>query len=289
MQVLAPAKINLFLKILSRRKDGYHNILSVLQTVSLYDKIKLTKLNQDKIIIDSNLKSISGEKNLCYKVAELIKKKYKIKQGIKIVITKNIPLGSGLGGASSDAAAVVESMLKMFNIKTSKDKIVKLCSSIGKDIPFFLYKGTCLVRSTGEIVEKIKDVPWSKKPLWIIIVYPNKILSTKEVYDTYDKIKNKLNKNTFSEPTIVKFLKQNRLNELVYNELEPAACVLYPKLKKIKNLLLKMTNYKFPVSLTGAGSCYYCIFHKKNDMIKFKNKIRKKLSNCKIFVVHTIN
>ncbi len=289
MFLKAPAKVNLLLKILGRRKDGYHNIFSVLQTVSLFDEIKLSVLSKDEIVIRCNIKSIEGKKNLCYNLVDLFKKKYKIKKGIKIEIEKNIPLGSGLGGASSNVATVLEGLIKLFNIKMSEKEVVTLCSKIGKDVPFFIYKGLCIVESAGEKIKKIYQIPWEQKPLWFLLIYPNIILSTKDVYQNYDKnfINNK--KIKVDKNKIISLLLQEKFDNVVQNDLEQSAIQLVPYLKNIKNELIK-NSYNNVVSMTGSGSCFFVLSRDKKEILKIKNKIKKnkEFKKHKFFVVKSV-
>ena len=289
MFLKAPAKVNLLLKILGRRKDGYHNIFSVLQTVSLFDEIKLSVLSKDEIVIRCNVKSIEGKKNLCYNLVDLFKKKYKIKKGIKIEIEKNIPLGSGLGGASSNVATVLEGLIKLFNIKMSEKEVVTLCSKIGKDVPFFIYKGLCIVESAGEKIKKIYQIPWEQKPLWFLLIYPNIILSTKDVYQNYDKnfINNK--KIKVDKNKIISLLLQEKFDNVVQNDLEQSAIQLVPYLKNIKNELIK-NSYNNVVSMTGSGSCFFVLSRDKKEILKIKNKFKKnkEFKKHKFFVVKSV-
>jgi 4-diphosphocytidyl-2-C-methyl-D-erythritol kinase len=289
MVLKSPAKVNLLLKILSKRKDGYHNIFSVFQTISLYDKIKISVIPEDKIVVKCNIKSIEGKKNLCYDLVDLFKKKYKIKKGIKIEIEKNIPLGSGLGGASSNVATVLEGLIKLFNIKMSEKEVVSLCSKIGKDVPFFIYKGLCIVESAGEKIKKIYQVPWEQKPLWFLLIYPNIILSTKDVYQNYDKnfINNK--KIKVDKNKIISLLLQEKFNNVVQNDLEQSAIQLVPYLKNIKNELIK-NSYNNVVSMTGSGSCFFVLSRDKKEILKIKNKIKKnkEFKKHKFFVVKSV-
>lgn len=282
MQRLAPAKINLFLKIISNREDGYHNLLSLFQTISLYDKIKVSSIPKDKIIVNSNISTIRGKNNLCYKVAELIKKKYNIKKGIKIYIEKRIPIGSGLGGASSDAECVLECLCKIFNLKLSKDEMIDICYQIGKDVVYFLYKGLCIVESLGEKITKLK----CKNPIWFVILYPNRILLTKDVYKTYDSINKKLS-IPYDKNDIIYFVKKDELEKILYNDLEIAAKKLFPLLKKIKQTMRELGAKN--VSMSGSGSALFTLFRSKKEAEKFKEKIKKKFKKYKIFLAKNIN
>ncbi|MEN3013852.1 MAG: 4-(cytidine 5'-diphospho)-2-C-methyl-D-erythritol kinase [Endomicrobiia bacterium] len=277
------------LKILNKRKDGYHNIFSIIQTVSLFDKIKISiklkkNVSENKLIINCNIPELKNENNLCYKVAETILKKFKIENYfIKIDIEKNIPIGGGLGGASSDAACVALALVKLFKIKITKEKLIKILAKLGKDIPFFLFQGCCIVKSAGEKIKKIIP-PWTQKPLWFVLVYPNVILSTKKVYETYDKItKNSFYK--FDENKILDSIKKINLKTLLINDLEKAAFKVFPELKKIKQI---MNRFSENVSMSGSGSCFFSVFKNKKEAEFFKKIVEKKLKNCKIYILKSI-
>lgn len=296
LKLLAPAKINLTLKILSKRPDGYHNLLSLMQTVSLYDRLKISKISKNDIEVLSNIKSISNKNNLCYKIANILKTKYKISQGIKIEIKKNIPIGSGLGGASSDAAATAEGIIKLFNLKINRNQLINICSQVGKDIPFFLYKGLCLVEKTGEKVTKIKFKNLENNPLWYVIIWPNKSLSTKEVYKMFDKLKEK-KYYKISKKDILSILKKYKkfdeklIKKLLINDLETPAFKIYPQLKKIKNNIYSKNPL---VCMSGSGSSLFVVFNSKAKAINFKKSVEKEAKknylfrNCKLFVVKSV-
>src|SRR4030042_2107459 len=130
------AKINLGLKIIGRREDNYHNIETTLTTVNLADILNISQIS-DGISIEAAGLDIKPEENLCYKAAQLFRSKYKIDHGVKIQLTKNIPFGAGLGGGSSDAAAVLNGMNELYEKKVSPEELSQLAAEIGSDVPFF--------------------------------------------------------------------------------------------------------------------------------------------------------
>jgi 4-diphosphocytidyl-2-C-methyl-D-erythritol kinase len=283
MHKLAPAKVNLYLRILNKRSDGYHNLVSVFQTISLYDKIEIKKIPQDKIIFDCNIKSLVNKDNLCYKVAHQLKKKYNIKSGIYLKLTKNIPVGSGLGGASSDAFTTAKMLLTLWKIKISKQDFLNFCATIGKDVPFFYYKGCCIVKGAGEKILKITPW-WKKKCLWLVLVYPNKILLTKDVYKKFDEMKKKVS----SPPKLVtkNLLKKSCFKRIVYNDLYFPAEKIYPKLSFIKKEFLNCGTEL--VSMSGSGSTMFGIYYNRNVALRVKNILKDKIPNSRIEVVKTI-
>lgn len=253
----------------------------------MYDIVKVSIIKENNIVVNCNIKELSGEQNICYHIAKLFKEKFKLKQGIKVDIIKNIPIGGGLGGASSDAACVAKAILSLFKIKTEKETVVNLCSKIGKDIPFFFYQGLCIVESLGEKVTKLKP-PWTNTPLWFVIVYPDIVLLTKEVYQKYDEVvkKHGIAKEKIDKNKIIEDVKNKNFDNLLKNDLEQAAIEICPELNKVKDIMLRYSNL---VSMTGSGSCFFTLSESYTQAIKLKLNIEKKLKNCKIFVARSIN
>ncbi|PIU83199.1 MAG: 4-(cytidine 5'-diphospho)-2-C-methyl-D-erythritol kinase, partial [Elusimicrobia bacterium CG06_land_8_20_14_3_00_38_11] len=144
IKLKANAKINLFLDILNKRKDGYHNIRTIFQEISLTDEIYVREIKNGIKIFCAHPKVPTNKTNLVYKAADLLKKHSGIKKGILIKIKKNIPVGGGLGGGSSDAAAVLKGLNKLWNLKLTKNQLAGIGKKIGADVPFFIYGGRCL-------------------------------------------------------------------------------------------------------------------------------------------------
>ena len=185
MLINSYAKINLSLEIGRKLPNNYHQINSVFNQIDLHDKISIKKLKQNKIIIKSNIKDIQNKNNLAYKAASSLKNKYKIKEGIEININKNIPLQSGLGGGSSNAASTLMALNELFDLKLKKNELINLASKIGSDDPFFIEGKTCFVSGTGDKIKKI-DL---NLQLNFLIIKPKISISTKSAYDLLEKEK----------------------------------------------------------------------------------------------------
>ena len=156
MQILAPAKINLSLRILNRRPDGFHEIETLISPISLYDKIDIDKQSRwiDFSCDDPTLST--GDDNLVVRAAKLFLERAKIKSGVSIKLQKKIPHGAGLGGGSSDAAATLKALNELFETKLSHDDLAKLASQIGSDVPFFLFESAALCKGRGERGQKVE-------------------------------------------------------------------------------------------------------------------------------------
>lgn len=151
------AKINLSLELLNKRNDGFHNILSIMQTVSLYDDISVRL--SDNITINTNIESLKANDNLIYIAAKKMQDRFNIDQGAHIELIKNIPLSSGLGGGSSNAATAILLLKKLWKIECTNKVLLDFASELGSDVPFFLTGGTVLVSGKGDNIEKLPDIP----------------------------------------------------------------------------------------------------------------------------------
>ena len=163
----AYAKVNLTLEILGKRRDGYHDLASVMQTVNLFDTVTVSEA--DSIIVDCDGLEIDTEMNLATKAASVLKNRTGIRSGAKILIKKSIPVSAGLGGGSSDAAATLRGLNQIWKLGLSVDELADIAASVGSDVPFLLRGGTALVRGRGEEVRQISPAKISS----FLIVTPN--------------------------------------------------------------------------------------------------------------------
>ncbi|REJ06890.1 MULTISPECIES: 4-(cytidine 5'-diphospho)-2-C-methyl-D-erythritol kinase [Halobacillus] len=185
MQILekAPAKINLSLDALHKRADGFHEVEMVMTTVDLADRIELTLLSDDEIKVESESRFVpNDERNLAYRAAQLLKDRFRVTQGVKIFIEKNIPVAAGLAGGSSDAAAVLRGVNRMWGLGLSMDELAELGSEIGSDVSFCVYGGTALATGRGEKIQHLPAPP----PCWVVLSKPTLGVSTQSVYKNLD-------------------------------------------------------------------------------------------------------
>lgn len=282
MKILAPAKINLFLKILKKdNRDGYHYINSIFYPVSLYDiiDIKLIKEPVIKIIDKYKVLRIKKEKNLIYKAIKLITHNKKLKNGVRVILYKNIPDGAGLGGGSSDAAATLIALNKLLKLNLSEKKLINYAKKLGSDVPFFILKKPAFVSGKGEKIKKI----FSKKNYWVLLVVPKLKISTKDAYKWYDKLSRTRKRKNY----LTNFKKNIILNKiLLFNDFERIVIKKYKILQNIKEKLKKFTPY---VSLSGSGSTIFALFETKHMAISSYKIAKKDIKNCKIFIVKTIS
>jgi len=232
MQIKSHAKVNLYLKIGQKLRNNYHKIQSVMQLIKLHDNISFEKLDEDDIIIESNNKDLESKDNLAYKAALLLKNKFKIKEGIKITIEKSIPLASGLGGGSSNAANTLITLNKLWNIKVSEKKLISLASEIGSDVPFFIIGKAALVEGIGDKVKPLKkSISFN-----IVLVNPGIKVSTKWAYREFDKIKSKQKNKKNIKDLIKAFNKRDikQISENMHNDFSPIAEKKHKIIKEIK-------------------------------------------------------
>ncbi len=278
IQVAAPAKINLFLEILGKRPDGYHEIETVMQEVSLCDTIYLENCDAEVALTCTNPKLPTGEDNLILKAVRLFQKESGINRGVKIHLDKKIPVGAGLGGGSSDAVATLLGLNKLWRAGYDEKQLVSLAGKLGSDTPFFVRGNTALCRGRGEIV-----TPYSLNVRYhYIIIYPRFEVSTATVYRNF---KINLTKNLKDVTVFLRSLvsgNPEKLGTCLHNRLEEVVFKLYPDLEEIKR---KLTQLGFcGVLLSGSGSALYGLCKEERDLKEIGQRI-KKLNIGDVFMV----
>ncbi len=203
------AKINVFLRVLGKRIDGFHEIFSYIHPINLYDEVYFEERKDFKIIVETFNAKIKMEENLAYKAALKMLEFAKVKKGINIKIYKNIPLGSGLGGGSSNCAVVLKFLNKYWRCNLRNKELLKISSLLGSDVPFFINSKPAIVSGRGEKILKRK-IP-IKLPKKIFLFIPNFSIPTKEVYLAWDLL---------WENKILKFKKEEYLRNLKFENLK---------------------------------------------------------------------
>lgn len=278
IKIAAPAKINLFLEILGKRQDGYHEIETVMQEVSLFDYIYMENYDKNVVFTCSNPKLSTGEDNLVVKAVRLLQNESKTYRGVKIHLDKRIPIGAGLGGGSSDAVATLVGLNKLWRIGYDEKQLMSLAGKLGSDTPFFVVGNTAICKGRGEIVTPYPiNVSYN-----YIIIYPRFEVNTAMVYKNF---KNSLTKNL---KDVSFFMREfisgnpNKLGAILHNRLEDVVFKLYPDLEKTKKTLGK---FNFcGVLLSGSGSALYGLCKEEMDLKEIELKI-KMLNIGDVFVV----
>ena len=265
-------KINLYLKVTKKLKNGLHNIQSLITFCSPYDLISISKIKgkKDNISFSGKFrKGIDKKKNTITKVLYLLRKKnLDHHQAFKINVLKNIPHGSGLGGGSANAASLIKFFNSKMHLNLSKNEMIKVASRVGFDTPICLEKkNTILTGKNNGIVRLVK-----KFRLNILIVYPNIISSTKKIYKNNNKfshVKTQPIYNLKNKNHLIRFLKHEN------NDLEKTAIKLYPKINKIIDLI-KIQNGCCFSRITGSGAACFGIFFNNKTAILTKKLIKNK-------------
>lgn len=280
----AYAKINLTLDIVEKRPDGYHNISSVMQTISLCDKLTISVSRNDcgdnsvtVISTDKNLPTDS--KNLCYRACELFLEEFAIR-GVNICIhlEKNIPVGAGLGGGSSDCAATLKALNKVFEINAKDEALEKIGGKIGADVPFFI-KGGCLkAEGTGDILSG----PYSAGDYFIAIFMPKMMLFAGEIYREFDELFEK-EAADFPKQTTDSFLSSKKRWKYVSNMLAYVSEKKAEEITKIKKGFLSLG--ALAAEMTGSGPAVFAVFHRKADAEKALEELKKHITAgfCGVF------
>lgn len=257
MIVKSYAKINIFLYVIDKRPDGYHNILSLMSKIDFFDYIEIKP--SFTLSVSTNIDSLNNESNLAYIAAKTFFAEAHIKDSVKIDIEKHIPIEAGLGGGSSNAAYVILALNKMYDYVLGFDTLLSIASKIGSDCPFFLFENAAIVCEKGT---KVYPLDFSLNPEELIIVKPHIGVSTKLAYSNL-----MLTKRSFvNKMTLVEKLKKDGLLAVMHNDLESSVFKLYPDIEGIKNKIVKLAGNGL---LCGSGSSVFAFADEptQNDII----------------------
>jgi len=249
----APAKVNLRLEILGLREDNYHEILSWVYPVSLWDEILLQRI-EEGIEFECDHPEVPRE-DLTVKATKLFLQYTGLKMGVKINLKKNIPIGSGLGGGSSDAASTLRGLMELSGFRLQEEELLELGSKLGSDVPFFIKGKPALIGGRGEKI--IRELPPLR--LFMVIVYPKKPLSSFTIYRLYDL---SLTKGE-GKNRIIRDFPPRKWDDFLYNALEQVAEEVLPEIREMKNLL-RQRGAK-GVLMTGSGSAVFGIYEREEE------------------------
>jgi len=268
IELTTPAKVNLFLKVFNKRKDSYHNILTLFEKISLSDNITISKVHKGIIVSSDKFITSDPKDNLAYKAAELMLKTKKIKSGVKIRIKKRIPIGAGLGGGSSDAASVLKGMNRLFGLSLKKEELMRLGRRLGADVPFFLFGAPFAIgRSKGDRLERVSF----KKRLWHLIIYPGFRLSTKSVYEAFDfGLTRKFDDVKINLP-LTDRTDFSTLRSMLHNDLEEIAVAKEAVIGRIIERLVSSLCQKAIVS--GSGPSVFCLYRSRKEAMRDKIRL----------------
>ena len=243
----APAKINLTLDVLHKREDGFHEVEMVMTTVDLADSVWLRSTEDGCITIKTSEPFIpNNRKNLAYQAAELIKREYQITKGVEITLDKHIPVAAGLAGGSSDAAATLRGLNRLWKLNLDLDRLAELGAEIGSDVSFCVYGVTALATSRGEVIQNLPTPP----NCWVILAKPSISVSTADIYGNL-KIDTLHHPDTTEMIEALKTANYELMCKKLGNVLEPVTMKLYPEVVTLKEQMKKFG--ADAVLMSGSG------------------------------------
>lgn len=269
MKTLAPAKINLGLRILGKRPDGYHNIETTFARIGLHDTIELSSRSDDKIVIAIDGAAIPSRQNIVWHAAWLLQKFSPQRRGVNIFLQKRIPLRAGLGGGSSDAAAVLRGLRKFWQLNLPLDRLRRIALTLGADVPFFLSAGVQHALGRGEVLQRI-ELP-KRFPREVLLVMPDVEVSTKWAYANVELKTQSVKRKTQINRTLKRAVNPRDISGV--NDFEQIVFRKFPELKKIKSAL-KRNGAKF-ASLSGSGAAIFGLFSRRDAAEKARPKLEK--------------
>ncbi len=251
LTLLAPAKLNLTLEVLFKRHDGFHEIRSVIQTINLGDTLSFR--SSETMEFKSDLPDWIAEESLVSKAASLLQKATGCSRGATITISKRIPLVSGLGGDSSDAAAVLHGLNQLWGLNLSRERLVEMAWQLGSDVAFFLYGGTALLEGRGELVTPLPPLPHT----WVVLAIPPVPRLPGKTKQLYDSLKNiHYTDGQITQRMVEEIRKGGELDySLLFNTFENVAFTRFSQIGVSRSHIMKMgaTN----VHLAGSGPALF--------------------------------
>ena len=248
--------MNLRLRVFGKRVDGYHELDTVFQTVSLHDTIEFSLSQQPHIVLSSNDRSLPvDESNLVVRAAKALQDRFSANSGARIRLQKKIPMQAGLGGGSADAAATLLGLAQLWEVNCSKEELMMIASQLGADVPFFFYGGTARASGIGEQIEPLEDI----EQRFLLILKPNANISTADAYRALDErsLTSPNSKTILSTSEATADSDKIDLANLT-NDFEAVVFDLEPEIRKAKNALLKAG--ADAALLAGSGSAVFGIF-----------------------------
>ena len=284
MKLRALAKINLGLDVTGKREDGYHEVRMVMQTIQMYDQLEIKERKEPGIRLTTNLPFLPcNDGNLVYKAAKLLMDEFDIHQGVDMNLTKFIPVAAGMAGGSSDAAAALVGINRMFQLGLTKRQLMERGVQIGADVPYCVLRGTALAEGIGEKLTVLPPMP----DCWILIGKPGISVSTKYVYTTLD-----LNTDTV-HPDIdgmKKALEDGNLygiTERMGNVLQDVTIPAYPEVERIKEQMKTLGAVN--AMMSGSGPTVFGIFDNEEKAQEACQKLRESGSCQQVFLTVPFN
>ncbi|MFH0772476.1 MAG: 4-(cytidine 5'-diphospho)-2-C-methyl-D-erythritol kinase [Candidatus Omnitrophota bacterium] len=264
----SPAKLNLYLKVLGKRPDGYHSIETVFERIDLCDEIKLRSLKKDIVISCDNPAVPVDSRNLVYKAAQILKERYSISSGVEIILKKRIPVAAGLGGASSNCASCLMGLNRLWDLKLDENEIFQIGSGIGADVAFFLLDaGRALGRGKGEMLEPLHR----GEVFWYLLVNPGFEVLAKDAYFGLNLGLTHLDNSSKINIHSLERVKYEDISRFLFNSLERP---VEEKFKEISMMKSEIKNAGLSLTLmSGSGPTVYGIASSKEELLKAMNRL----------------
>ena len=276
------AKINLTLDILGKRPDGYHEVAMVMQSIGLHDTIEMDKAKEG-IALSINVPWLrADEKNLAWRAAALMQQEYGLRGGVRMRLTKRIPVAAGLAGGSADAAAVLRGMDRLYKLGLSDDQLCELGARLGSDIPFCLRRGTMLATGRGEVLTRLADMPET----WVVLAKPRISVSTAWAYQNYDE--QGAEQHPDNERIQQEIARGNRkgVAKLLCNVLESVTIKRYAVISRYKELMLEQG--AMASMMSGSGPTVFGLADNRGTANKIADCLRAS-TKADVFVTRTMN
>ena len=280
----ALAKINLGLDVLGRRENGYHDVRMVMQTIYLYDNVTVEKTEEAGIHLECNLFYLPVDKtNIAYKAAKLLMDEFDIKEGVRIVLDKHIPVAAGLAGGSANAAAVLVGMNRLFSLGLSQQQLMERGVSLGADVPYCVMRGTVLAEGIGEILTPLPPLP----KCYVLIAKPGISVSTKTVYEKLDS--QEIVKHPDIDGILEALDKQDiyKVASSMGNVLETVTIGDYPIIEEIKDVMKE--EGALNAMMSGSGPTVFGIFDDKSKARQAQDRIRKLQIAKQVYIANVHN
>ena len=279
LDLKAMGKINLGLDVLGRRENGYHDVRMVMQTVYLYDQIVIEKVKEPGITLTSNLFFLpTDQNNLAYKAAQMLIEEFGITEGVKISLDKHIPVSAGMAGGSSNGAAVLFGMNRMFDLGLSQKELMERGVKLGADVPYCIMRGTVLAEGIGEILTPLPPCP----RCWVLLAKPPVNVSTKLVYERLDAHEITDHPDIDGILTALENRDIREVAAYMGNVLERVTVAEYPVIEKLKDIMKK--NGAMNAMMSGSGPTVFGLFEDKNEAKRAASRIREEKLAKQVYV-----
>jgi 4-diphosphocytidyl-2-C-methyl-D-erythritol kinase len=265
----APAKINLTLDVLHKREDGYHELEMVMTSIDLADRIDLMETDDGQIHMDSTSGLVPlDEQNLAFRAASLIRERFGIRQGVRIFIHKKIPVAAGLAGGSSDAAATLRGLNRMWKLGLKPEELVELGAELGSDVPYCVRMGTALAKGRGEILRPLPPPP----PCWVVLAKPPHGVSTADIFRRLDI--GRISSRPDTEGMIDALSRSDypAVCRLLGNVLEEVTLEMFPEVRRLKE---RIRRYGADgVLMSGSGPTVFGLVDRESRARRIVNALR---------------